>query len=394
MDFADLETWVNINSGSGNLEGLSRMADLLEARFLDLDGQLERIQLEPVREWDGTVQAVGDALRFRFRPGAPLRVLFSGHMDTVFAAESAFQRLEREADGRFRGPGVADMKGGLFILLEAVREFLETDRSGLVGGEVLITGDEEIGSPGSRHLIHEAAEWNHVGLVFESALPGGELVCQRMGTGTYRLVTRGRSAHVGRDFQNGRNAVAAMADLAGRLHRLNGQVPGAIFNIGSLRGGGAVNVVPDKAEAWLNVRLAERDHVGELEAALQECLSVCQAEWEGIHFSCEGGINRPPKEESPQDARLHDLWNKAEASLDLPPSGKRETGGSSDGNLLGEAGLPHLDGVGIRGGNLHSEAEFALPESIPGQVQRTVAFLKLLPAEAETLQLFSRKVSG
>lgn len=378
MDFATLEHWVNINSGSGNANGLRIMADALQEHLSKIPGEMERIRIPACRNLDGKAFQPGDVLRLRFRPEAPLRVLFSGHMDTVFGEDHPFQRLRRLADGRLNGPGVTDMKGGLYILIEAVTRFLEEDAKGILGGEILITADEEVGSVGSRDLLLEAAASNRIGLVFESALPGGELVRARRGTGTFRFSARGKSAHTGRDFEKGRNAVVALASMMLRIHSLNGTIPGAIFNVGSLRGGGPVNVVPDHAEAWLNVRIAKPESAVEIREVLRNLLEEEKTSTDGIRMEMVGEFTRLPATETPANAALHDMWNETESSLGLPISGKRDTGGSSDGNIFSEAGLPYLDGVGVRGGAIHSEEEFAIPESIPGQIDKTVAFLHRL----------------
>ncbi len=386
MDSATLEKWVNINSGSLNREGLHRMADALEEELRELPGTLERLPLPEYTTLDGHRHQPGDAVRFRFRPEAPLRVLFSGHMDTVYGPAHPFQILRKLEDGKWNGPGVADMKGGLFIMIEAVRRFLREDTDGRVGGEILITADEEVGSMGSRPLLVEAAAWNHLGLVFESSLPGGELVRCRKGTGVFKLVAHGKAAHTGRDFQNGRNAIVALASMLPGCHQLNESIGDAIVNVGTVSGGGTVNVVPDLARAWLNIRIGQSDTAGVIEDALDELAAAAMREYPGTRIVREGGFQRAPREETPGNARLHEFWNEAEQSLGLEASGKRDTGGSSDGNLLGEEGLPHLDGVGIRGGSIHSPEEFAFPESIEGQVARTVAFLKLLSEHPERLQ--------
>lgn len=383
MEFATLEHWVNINSGSHNREGLRLMADALQEHLAELPGQLERITLPAQTELDGSRIQPGEALRLRFNPDAPVRVLFSGHMDTVYDAGHAFQRLKQLDHNRVTGPGVTDMKGGLFIMISAVERFLKEHPQAPLGGEILITADEEIGSPGSRDLLLEAAQCNHLGLVFESALPGGELVCRRKGTGTYRLTAKGKPAHTGRDFAAGRNAVVGLAALVQECHRLNDAYPDAIVNIGRFTGGGPVNVVPDLAEAWLNLRVGKRETLPEILAALEDLVKTADRQWEGVTFKLEGEFARPPKEESTADATLHELWNQAEASLGLTVSGKRETGGSSDGNVLSEAGLPHLDGIGIRGGAIHSPEEYALLDSIPEQTAKAIAFLESLAANPE-----------
>jgi len=393
MDLATLERWVNINSGSHNIEGLHRMADALEESLRQLPGTLERLPLEEYRTIDGHLHQPGDAVRFRFRPEAPVRVLMSGHMDTVYGPAHPFQMLRKLPDGKWTGPGVADMKGGLFIMIEAVRQFLQDDQAGNVGGEILITGDEEVGSMGSRSLLVEAAAWNHLGLVFESSLPGGELVRCRKGTGVFKLVSHGKAAHTGRDFENGRNAIVALASMLTGCHGLNATIGDAIVNVGTVSGGGTVNVVPDQAQAWINVRIGTPATVAKVEKALDDLAAAAMQAYPGTRIVREGGFQRAPREETPGNARLHEFWNEVEQSLGMEPSGKRDTGGSSDGNVFGEEGLPHLDGVGIRGGAIHSPEEFAFPESIEGQVARTVGFLKLLSDHPERLQeeAFGRK---
>jgi glutamate carboxypeptidase len=384
MKHGTLVDWVNINSGSTNLKGLSRMADALEASLSDIPGTLERIPLPSVSTMDGGIHQSGDALRLRFRPDAPVRILFSGHMDTVFDADHSFQSLEATPEGVLHGPGVADMKGGLYIMIEAVKRFLKTDKLNTVGGEILINADEELGSMGSQDLLREAAEWNHLGLVFESCLPGGELVRCRKGTGTFKVTAHGKAAHTGRDFEKGRNAVAALSSLLVECHALNGKIPEAIVNVGNFMAPGPVNVVPDTAEAWLNIRIGRPESVQEIKNHLDRLIQQTEATMEGIRIDIAGDFLREPKTETPGNAALHNLWNQAEEKLGFPPAGKRDTGGSSDGNVIGAAGLPHLDGIGIMGGDIHSDKEYALADSIDRQIDKTVEFLNLVAQQPES----------
>lgn len=376
MDLDLLEEWVNINSGTCNRPGLERMADALADRLAPLPGSLERVRLAPCATVDGDAFSPGETIQFRFNPEAPVQVLLSGHMDTVYGPDHPFQKLSKPEDGRWQGPGVADMKGGLFIAIEALEQFLGEDSSDRLGGELIITADEEIGSPASRDLLVAAASRHHLGLVFESALPGRELVCRRKGAGTFRISVAGRSAHTGRDFENGRNAIAGLAWCALEAHALNDRIPDALINVGRVSGGGALNVVPDEAHMWLNIRVGTPSSAEKIQDVIYDLIHTAQKRWNGLRFACEGEFTRPPKVESQADAFLHDLWTKSQESLGFAPSGKRETGGSSDGNLFAGAGLPHLDGVGIRGGAIHSPEEFALVDTLPEQIQTTVAFLR------------------
>lgn len=383
---AVLKSWVDINSGSDHAAGLERMADALQQRLQGLEGRLERIAVPPRSGPDGLRLQAGDALRLSFRREAPVQVLFSGHMDTVFGPEHPFQKWRDLGNGRTGGPGIADMKGGLFILVEAVRQFQQTDQTGAVGGEILITADEEVGSTSSLPLILEASRNNHIGLVFESALPGGELVSARMGTGTFQARAWGRAAHTGRDFQNGRNALVALADFALECHALNQSIPEAIVNVGRMVGGGPVNVVPEHAEIWLNIRIGRPETTAAILTALERIRQKILIRHPDVRIDLEGAFTRAPAVETPATRWLHELWNQGEAQLGLALSGKRSTGGSSDGNILSEAGMPYLDGVGIRGGSIHSSDEFALLDSIPEQIAKTVRFLENLAAHPECIQ--------
>jgi glutamate carboxypeptidase len=374
MDISLLRSWININSGSLHQEGLARMATALSEAFASLPGTLEIHHSEPYQDLDDKWIHPGDTLRFRFNQDAPVQVLLSGHMDTVFAPDHPFQSW-REDDDCLYGPGVADMKGGLFILFSALQQFLQSNPKN-VGGYVLINGDEEIGSPGSAGLLRETARQCQFGLVFESSLPDGALVHQRKGTATLRILAKGRSAHTGRDFANGRNALVAMADLVTACHALNDTFPEALLNVGALHSGGPVNVVPDAAEAWINIRTDKSDSIDLMTREIENRIATTEKKYADISFSIRTGAIRLPRNESRAESVLHENWNTIETHLGFEISGKRATGGTSDGNIFAEVGLPHLDGVGVRGGHIHSDQEFCFKESIPAQIAKTVAFLQ------------------
>lgn len=352
------------------------MADHLEAELAQLPGRLERIPSKPCKDLDDTTVHPGESLYFHFNESASLNILLSGHMDTVFGPEHAFQSCS-EDDTCLYGPGVADMKGGLFIMIMAAKQFIASGPKN-IGLKILINGDEEIGSPGSCDLLKKAAASCQIGLVFESSLPDGALVHQRKGTATIRINSHGQAAHTGRDFESGRNALVAMADLVAECHKLNERFPGALLNVGSFKAEGPVNVVPDWAEAWINIRTDEADTILQLTDAIKHLIKDSSRRHRDIVFETTTGAVRFAKQETATEAKLHQLWNAAGRELGFDPVGKRATGGTSDGNILAEAGLSHLDGVGVRGGHLHSEKEFCLKESIPQQISKTVAFLKLL----------------
>ncbi|MEO6567918.1 MAG: M20/M25/M40 family metallo-hydrolase, partial [Opitutaceae bacterium] len=244
-----LITWADLNSGSDHLAGLERMRGKLRDEFASLPGALvSDVML------DGTTAKI---LRIIVRPAAPQRILLSGHYDTVYGAAHPFQRCTLLDSNTLRGPGVADMKGGLVVMLAALREFERSPPAAQLGYDILLTPDEETGSGASRPVLEAAArsKQHAFALVFEPARSNGNLVKSRKGTGVFTLTCHGRAAHAGRDPESGRNAILALAELLPHVHALNRDLPGIMLNIGNIRGGGAVNIVPDFAAAELNVRI-------------------------------------------------------------------------------------------------------------------------------------------
>ena len=170
----------------------------------------------------------GRHLHLTVRPTAPVQLLLTGHMDTVYAADHPFQETRWLEDGVLNGPGVADMKGGLAVMLAALKAVEASPAADRLGYEVVINSDEEVGSPASAALLARAAQGKRAALTYEpAALPDGTLAGARPGSGNFAFVVRGRSAHAGRNPEDGRNALTAAADLALRLEALQARWPDA-----------------------------------------------------------------------------------------------------------------------------------------------------------------------
>ncbi len=198
----------NTNSGSFNASGVNAVRAQLAGLFADLEGTTEVL---PVAPWeslgdDGNMQQrqLGDALRFRKRPEAPLQVFLCGHMDTVFAAEHPFQKVRQRDADHLNGPGVADLKGGLVVMHAALMALERSPLAPLLGWEVLLNPDEEIGSQSSMPLILEAAQRCDVGLIYEPTFPDGNFAGMRKGSGNFAFKAGGRAAHAGREHHLGR----------------------------------------------------------------------------------------------------------------------------------------------------------------------------------------------
>ena len=185
-----------------------------------------------------------------------MQLLFTGHMDTVFGADHPFQKVFWREEGVLGGPGVADMKSGIAVMLAALQAVESVGARRQLGYEVVINSDEEVGSPGSAALIAAAARGKQAALTYEpSALPDGTLAGARPGSGNFSILVDGRSAHAGRNPEEGRNAVARRG-RSGAAARRGASMPGSSVNPARIDGGGPNNVVPDKAVLRVNMRPA------------------------------------------------------------------------------------------------------------------------------------------
>ncbi len=369
-----LISWANLNSGSENFAGLDRMRAALAAEFGTLPGA--RVEHVPL------ANTPAQALRVRVRPDAPTQLLFSGHYDTVYGADDPFQTCTLLDPQTLRGPGVADMKGGLIVMLAALRAFERTPSAAQVGYEVLLTPDEEIGSFGSGALFAAAGASKRfaLALVFEPARPNGDLVHSRKGTGNFVATCHGRAAHAASPTRAGRNAIAALAEFLVAAHRIPDELPGVMLNIGNIRGGGpATNVVPDFAEAKLDVRITRASDRAPLLARLHELAAPINAR-DGYKLEVTGAFNRPPKECTPIEEAAFALVQQAARELGLTPFTWVHTGGASDGNNLAAAGLPNLDGLGPIGDKLHSSEEFVRLPTLAERAALIAKFLEKLAA--------------
>ncbi len=391
-----LMRWSEINSGSNHLAGLERMREALIAELQTLPG----IIVEAVALPGTTARAI----RATVNPAASRRLLLSGHYDTVYGADDPFQTCTLLDPDTLRGPGVADMKGGLVVMVAALREFLSAERNDSapangsggaargpgsegpragrppLGLDILLTPDEETGSVASRALLDElaAARRHELVLIFEPARANGDLVRRRKGTGIFTLTCHGRAAHAGRDPGAGRNAILALAEVLPGVAALAQEIEGVSVNVGNIRGGGAVNIVPDFAEAQVNVRTTRVADEALVLERLGAVIAPINAR-DGFRLVVTGGFNRPPKEVSPAEEELFQLWRECARACGVSLSWQ-DVGGGSDGNILAVGGLPCLDGLGPVGDHLHSPDEYIRISSLEERAKVAVTFLRRIAA--------------
>lgn len=361
--------WAEVNSGSRNLEGLAAMAELLASAYGALPGALTLEEPAPVEAMapDGSLLPVphGRNLHLKVRPDAPVQLLFTGHMDTVFGADHPFQDATWLDDGVVGGPGVADMKGGLAVLLRAL-EAVESIGAPQLGYEVVINSDEEVGSPGSAALIAAAAKGKKAALTYEpSALPDGTLAGARPGSGNFSIAVTGRPAHAGRNPEEGRNALLAAADLALRLAAA--RQDGLTVNPAKIDGGGPNNVVPDHAVLRVNMRPRTPELQARAQALLDEAVAAVATKHD-VAIHVHGGFARAPKPIDPTARKLFGLVQRSGADLGQQ-IGWRDSGGVCDGNNIAACGVPVVDTMGVRGGSIHSSAEYMIVESLVERAQ-------------------------
>ena len=382
---ANVEAWAAVNSGSRNLDGLAVVAGLIGDAFSALPGTIERVAAARVEAVDTAGKAYdlphGEHLHLTVRPEAPLQLLFTGHMDTVFAADHPFQSLHWiEPDKVLGGPGVADMKGGIAVMLAALKAIEASPGAGAIGYEVVLNSDEEVGSLASAALLTTAAQGKRAALTYEpSALPDGTFAGARPGSGNFSFTVRGKSAHAGRNPEDGRNALLAAADLALRLSKNVG--PGLSINPAKIDGGGPNNVVPDLAVLRVNLRPATIADQARAHSLIEAAVAAVAAERD-VTIDIHGHFARPPKPMTPELEALFGVVREAGADLGQPVRWQ-PSGGVCDGNNIAACGVPVIDTMGVRGGKIHSMEEFLIVDSLAERAALSALTILRLAGQAQ-----------
>lgn len=381
-----------INSGTLNHTGVNRVGEALVRLCQPLGGETEILPVAPYQHLNSQGELdqfpLGNAVRIRKRPEAPLQIFLCGHMDTVFAVDHPFQQIQWLDDETVNGPGVADLKGGLLVMINALMALERSPWADQIGWQILFNPDEEIGSPSSAALIAEAAKEVDLGMIYEPSFPDGNLAGERKGSGNFSVVVRGKAAHAGREHHLGRNAIRAMADFIAALDDLNGQRQGVTINPGFIEGGGAVNIVPDLCISRFNIRLEQVDDEAWCQQHLDRLLADINAR-DGISIELHGGFGRKPKKLSGANQKLFELARDCGAELGMSISWL-PTGGCCDGNNLAAAGIPNIDTLGVRGGKIHSSDEYMHVSSLTERAKLSALILMKLATSSDRSWLGER----
>lgn len=376
-----------INSGTANLAGLARTQNAFESLLQPLGDSVSVIESKSVERVDihgeSVFEKYGNILSCQRRPDAPLQVLLVGHMDTVFPKDHHFQRPKVGDKGTVNGPGVADMKGGILVMLTALQAFEASNNSNQLGWRVILNADEETGSHGSADVLVDAAKNAHAGMIFEPALPDGTLAGARKGSGNFTLVVHGLAAHAGREFAKGRNAIVLASEIAQALASLSNLEKGITVNIARINGGTVFNVVPDQAVCQFNIRCETAADQVDLSEKLKEIEAEFSAR-EGFNVKLSGTFTRPPKVITPANKLLMEWTQECGQQLNVDINFVN-TGGCCDGNNLAAAGLPNIDTLGVLGAHIHTDKEFMIIDSLSQRANLSYLLLDKLAKSADQL---------
>lgn len=360
-----LERWVRQNSYSAAVENVDAAGAMLSEDFAFPELDLE---VRPASDTGGHLiwRAPGWA------SGGRERVLLVGHHDTVFPPGS-FEGWEQSGDV-VRGPGVLDMKGGLFSVWAALGALSEIGALGDMPLALVSVGDEEIGSPSSQPLLREIAEGAGAALVFEAGRAEDRIITRRKGTGGMRVSALGTAAHAGNDHARGRNAIAAIARFVGAAEALTDYERGITVNVGTIEGGEARNTVPAEAACGLDFRF-ERGEDGRAACGDLQAAARAVAAETGVELSASGGIRRMPLERSEASAELCARYAACAREAGLGGGEAGLLGGGSDANTVSAVGVPAIDGLGPRGRGFHTHDEYIEISSLPMRAEALVRFL-------------------
>jgi glutamate carboxypeptidase len=347
---ADIEAMVTCESPSSDPAALARSADLV-ARI-----GTRRLAVAPVRH--------GANLLWRW--GNEEKVLVLGHHDTVWPLGTLATHPYSVEGGVMRGPGCFDMKAGVAMAFHALAALDSPD-----GVTLLITSDEEIGSPGSRALIEESATGCVAALVLEASADGGALKTERKGISMYTIRAHGRAAHAGLEPHRGVNATIELAHQTLAVAALADPVRGSTVTPTTFAAGTTSNTVPAGGEFTVDVRTAVPAEQDRIDAAMRELRPVL----EGARLEVSGGRNRPPLPAS-ASAELFARAARIAAELGHPPLTSAAVGGGSDGNFTAGIGVPTLDGLGAVGGGAHAAGEHVLVDRLPDRTELLTALIR------------------
>jgi glutamate carboxypeptidase len=365
---ASIATLVEVNSFTDNVEGGRKVAKLLAELFRPSG---LTITTKPSERYADHLILSSASSKDDVRPIALL-----GHLDTVFPP-GTFEGFRRDGD-LIRGPGVLDMKGGLVLVAYALAALAETGGLAAVAPlRLVIVADEEVGSPEGQGVIQGAIQGASSALVFEAGRKADAIITRRKGTGAIVATAHGVAAHAGNNHREGKNALWALSRFVDRVQGLTNYDRGVTVNVGKIVGGQGKNTVPDRADAWIDVRFCTR---ADAEATIEKMNTIAAevgAELEGTSVEIGGGVARLPLEKSDASVALMKAYGECARASGLGSDEAPLIGGGSDASTSSGMGIASIDGLGPRGIGFHTQEEQVEIASIVPKAQALARFLAL-----------------
>jgi glutamate carboxypeptidase len=359
-----LRQWVEIETPTTDPAAVNQLMDKAESGLREAGAEVRRIAGR---------NGYGDMLRARIGHAQGKGILIAGHLDTVWAKGTLATMPFRLDGDRAHGPGIYDMKAGSFLACHAVTSLLRQKVATRLPVTLLLTSDEEVGSPTSRALIEAEARDAAYVLIPEPASAAGAVVTARKGVGRFELAVTGVASHSGGNFEDGASAVV---ELAHQILAINAMVDlggGITTNVAPIAGGTRPNVIAQEARCEIDLRVPTVEDGARCEAAilgLKPRNPRCTV-------TVGGAMNRPP---FPETAGTLALYEQARAvatglGFDLP---KQARGGGSDGNFTAVMGIPTLDGLGCPGAGAHADHEHILWRQLAPRAALMLGLLETL----------------
>ena len=335
-----LKLIVNIDSGTGQIEGINQIADLLTQWLQEIDFT---VTIHPTPHF-------GNNLVARHKGKGQKRLVVIGHIDTVYPAGAVATQPFSIHQGIGHGPGIIDMKSGVIMAIYTMRVLLESGFKDYDELYIVFNNDEEVGSTGSTSLLRDIAKQVDAGLVLEPSRSAEIITNARKGADRYLLEVTGVPAHSGAEPHRGRSAVIELAHKMIAIHNLNTMFQGITFNVTRISSSEPLNVVPDFARCYISVRAHDEESLNKAQAALEKIASGCSIPDTSARLTRQRG--RTPYKATPATTQLVEMAQAEAKGLGLQLIAESK-GGVSDANTLMEAGVPTLDSLGPVGGGMH-----------------------------------------
>ena len=358
-----IERLVVQNSFTENREGGAIVGEMLASELRQIP-EISSVRLIPSDRFAPHLVAATDV-------ASPDFVALVGHLDTVFPP-GTFEGFRRDG-ALLRGPGVLDMKGGLVVVLEALRALSHVGVLSSLPLRLVIVSDEEVGSPEGRFVIERELSGARAALVFEAGRAKDAVITSRRGTGSARALATGRAAHSGNAHAEGANAIRALCRFVEEAEQLTDYARGVTVNVGIIRGGTSKNTVPDQAEALLDLRYERLVDSEGLIAQLED--AARRAAIPGTTVTLTKQLARPPLERTDANVALYQAYAACARDAGLGDGEAPLIGGGSDAATTAALGIASIDGLGPRGAGFHTHDERVEVATLVPKAEALACFL-------------------